>query len=305
MRRPLLVIILGPTAVGKTAVAVAVAQHFQTSVVSTDSRQLYREIPIGTAQPSAEELLAVPHFFIASHSIHEPLDAGSYAKAARAVLASEFAKHPVVVMAGGSGLYIDAVVNGFDELPTQDEKIRGELQQLFEEKGIAALQEELQRLDPVYFAQVDINNPARLIRAIEVCRVTGKPYSLLRSGKKEELPFDVVKIGLELPREELYDRINRRVFEMMKAGLEEEARSVYAFRQLPPLQTVGYREWFDHFDRKISHEKAVELVQQHSRNYAKRQMTYWRRDPEIVWFSPRDTKGIVAAIEQAQKQMER
>ncbi len=286
MSRPLLVVLLGPTAVGKTSVAVALAKHFHTAIVSADSRQFYKEIPVGTAQPSAEEQRAVPHFFIATHSVSETIDAGRYSREARALLEKEFAAHPVMILAGGSGLYIDAVINGFDDLPQQDAGLRSELQALYEEKGIAALQQELEKLDPEYFEKVDRNNPSRLIRAIEVCRLTGKKYSELRSGKSGALPFRVIKIGLELPREELYDRINRRVDVMIENGLEEEARAVYPLRTLNALQTVGYKELFDHFDGKTSKEQAIELIRQHTRNFAKRQMTWWRKDPEIRWFHP-------------------
>lgn len=286
MQKPLLVVVLGPTGVGKTAVAVALAQKFQAAILSADSRQFYKEIPIGTAQPSPEELNAVKHFFIADHTITDAIDAGRYGREARAILEQEFAKHRVVIMAGGSGLYIDAVVNGFDALPDADAAIREELQGAFEEKGIEALQEELKKLDPEFYEEIDRNNPSRLIRAIEVCRLSGKKYSELRVGKPDTLPFRVIKIGLDLPREELYDRINKRVDEMMKSGLEEEARTVFEHRKLNALQTVGYKELFDYFDGTITKEKAVELVKQHSRNYAKRQLTWWRRDDQIHWFNP-------------------
>jgi tRNA dimethylallyltransferase len=194
----------------------------------------------------------------------------------------------VVIMAGGSGLYIDAVVNGFDVLPDADAAMREELQNTFEEKGIEALQEELKKLDPEFYEEIDKNNPSRLIRAIEVCRLSGKKYSDLRMGKQEELPFNVLKIGLDLPREELYARINLRVDDMMERGLEKEAKTVYPNRKLNALQTVGYKELFDYFDGIITKEKAVELIKQHSRNYAKRQLTWWRRDETIIWFKPED-----------------
>ncbi len=292
MRKPLLVIVLGPTAVGKTSVAISLAKKFHAGILSADSRQLYREIPIGTAQPSKEELQSVPHFFIATHSIHDAVDAGRFGREARELLEKEFMKNKIVVMAGGSGLYIDAVINGFDELPDADVSIREELQNAFEEKGISVLQDELQKLDPEYFSQMDQQNPSRLIRAIEVCRLSGKKYSELRIGKTESLPFDVLKIGLDLPREELYERINSRVEEMMKNGLEEEARTVFPQRQLNALRTVGYKELFDYFDGNITKEKAVELIKQHSRNYAKRQLTWWRKDEAIKWFSPKEISAI-------------
>jgi tRNA dimethylallyltransferase len=296
---PLLVVICGPTAVGKTAVAAFLAKYFHTAVVSADSRQLYREIPIGTAQPSTEELQIAPHRLVASHSIHEALDAGSYSRECHRVLAEEFSRNPVVIMAGGSGLYIDAVINGFDELPERDEKLRAALQEAFAQKGIAYLQQELRELDPVYYEKVDRSNHSRLIRAIEVCRLTGKPYSSLRSGEKDEQPFHVVKIGLEMPRADLYARINRRVLLMMEEGLEAEARAVYPYRKLGPLHTVGYKELFDHFDGTISREKAVELIQQHTRNYAKRQVTWWRKDTSIHWFAPSETEKMIQLVEQA------
>lgn len=299
MSRPLLVVLCGPTAVGKTVVAVQLAVHFKTSVFSADSRQLYKEIPVGTAQPSAEELKQAPHFFIASHSIHQPLDAGSYARECRSKLEEEFRKHPVIIMAGGSGLYIDAVLNGFDDLPVQNEELRAELQSLFGAKGIAFLQEELKKLDPVYYETVDKENPSRLIRAIEVCRLSGKRYSDLRSGKKAELPFDVLKIGLELPREELYARIHRRVDQMLADGLEAEAKTVFPYRTLGPLNTVGYKEFFDYFEGKTDFKRAVELIAQHTRNYAKRQMTWWRKDISIHWFHPSATAQMITAIETA------
>lgn len=296
MHKPLLVIVLGPTAVGKTAVAISLAKKFQTCILSADSRQLYKELPIGTAMPTPMELQEVPHFFIATNSIHDAVDAGRYGREARAVLQEQFQKHSVIIMAGGSGLYIDAVVNGFDELPDADPKLRVELQQQFEQHGISVLQDELKKLDPDFFAEMDQQNPSRLIRAIEVCRLTGKKYSELRSGKSDELPFDVLKIGLDLPREELYARINARVEEMMKNGLEQEAKAVYAFREMNALRTVGYKELFEFFDGTISKARAVELIQQHSRNYAKRQLTWWRRDETIVWFRPSEISAMEELI---------
>ncbi len=292
MQRPLLVIILGPTAVGKTAVAIALAEKFKTCILSADSRQFYREIPIGTAQPSAAELNSVPHFFIATNSIIEQIDAGRFGREARALLVEKFKKNQIIIMAGGSGLYIDAVINGFDELPDSDLSIREELQISLEKNGISVLQSELEKLDPEYFAQVDKDNPARLIRAIEICRLSGKKYSELRLGKSAHLPFDVLKIGLDLPREELYDRINKRVDAMMENGLEDEARKVFPNRKLNSLQTVGYKELFDFFDGAITKERAIELIKQHSRNYAKRQLTWWRRDAEIKWYAPKEISEI-------------
>ncbi|CAN5765241.1 tRNA (adenosine(37)-N6)-dimethylallyltransferase MiaA [soil metagenome] len=296
MKKPLLVIVLGPTGVGKTAIAIALAKKFETCILSADSRQFYKEIPIGTAQPAAQELMEVKHYFIAENSIANPIDAGTYGREARKILAAEFKMHSIVIMAGGSGLYIDAAVNGFDVLPDADLAIREELQTRFELNGIETLQQELEKLDPEFYAEIDKNNPSRLIRAIEVCRLSGKKYSELRAGKQEDLPFDVLKIGLDLQREELYARINLRVDDMMERGLEEEAKAVFPNRKLNALQTVGYKELFDFFDGIITKEKAVELIKQHSRNYAKRQLTWWRRDVEIRWFKPSEISLIEELI---------
>ena len=298
MLKPLLVILLGPTAVGKTSLAIALAKRFNTVIFSADSRQLYKEIPIGTAQPTPEEIQEVAHFFIASNSITEHIDAGRYGKEARELLISEFKKHALIIMAGGSGLYMDAVINGFDELPDANPTIRAELNLEFQEKGISVLQDELKKLDPIYFAQVDQHNPARLMRAIEICRLSEKKYSELRIGKAESNAFEVLKIGLDLPREELYARINNRVEVMFENGLEEEARSVFPYRKMNALQTVGYKELFDYFDGHLTKEKAIELIKQHSRNYAKRQLTWWRRDTAITWFNPTQLKEIEILISQ-------
>lgn len=298
MLKPLLVILLGPTAVGKTSLAIALAKKFNTVIFSADSRQLYKEIPIGTAQPTPEEIQEVAHFFIASNSITEHIDAGRYGKEARELLISEFKKHALIIMAGGSGLYMDAVINGFDDLPDANPTIRAELNLEFQEKGISVLQDELKKLDPIYFAQVDQHNPARLMRAIEICRLSEKKYSELRIGKADSNAFEVLKIGLDLPREELYARINNRVEVMFENGLEEEARSVFPYRKMNALQTVGYKELFDYFDGQLTKEKAIELIKQHSRNYAKRQLTWWRRDTAITWFHPTQLKEIEILISQ-------
>ena len=298
MLKPLLVILLGPTAVGKTSLAIALAKRFNTVIFSADSRQLYKEIPIGTAQPTPQEIQEVAHFFVASNSITEHIDAGRYGKEARELLISEFKKHALIILAGGSGLYMDAVINGFDELPDANPTIRAELNLEFQEKGISVLQDELKKLDPIYFAQVDQHNPARLMRAIEICRLSEKKYSELRIGKAESNAFEVLKIGLDLPREELYARINNRVEVMFENGLEEEARLVFPYRKMNALQTVGYKELFDYFDGHLTKEKAIELIKQHSRNYAKRQLTWWRRDTAITWFNPTQLKEIEILISQ-------
>lgn len=296
MSAPLLVVVLGPTAVGKTSVAIQLAKHFRTEIISADSRQMFRELPIGTAAPSKEEMGGIPHHFIGNLSVAERCDAGQWAQQARIVLDELFKTQKVVICVGGSGLYIDALLNGMDELPERNDALRNELQNLFNEKGIESLQEKLRSLDPEYYQTVDIHNHKRLIRAIEVCMLSGEKYSDKRSGKQAALPFNVVKIGLEMDREKLYERINLRVDQMMAAGLENEARSVLEFRNNNALATVGYREMFDYIDGNTTLEKAVELIKQHSRNYAKRQMTWWRRDAQINWFGPHDIEEIITTI---------
>ncbi|MBI3510068.1 MAG: tRNA (adenosine(37)-N6)-dimethylallyltransferase MiaA [Bacteroidetes bacterium] len=296
MSKNLLVLITGPTGVGKSEIALKLALHFKTKIISADSRQFYREIPIGTAQPSAEELKLVPHFFIGDRSIREPLDAGAYAMEARALVQEEFRENNILILCGGSGLYIDALVNGFDELPVVPDEIRFEVRKKFEESGLESLRDELQQLDPEHYAQMDTRNHVRLMRAIEICRASGKKYSELRKGGKQENDFRVLLCCIDLPREELYARINTRVDVMMKNGLEEEAKKVLPFKNIPTLSTVGYKELFDFFEGKTTKEKAVELIQQHSRNYAKRQLTWWRNFPGVIWFSANDISLIKELI---------
>ncbi|MGL4596337.1 MAG: tRNA (adenosine(37)-N6)-dimethylallyltransferase MiaA, partial [Bacteroidia bacterium] len=276
--KPLLVIVAGPTAVGKTAVSIRLAKHFDTEILSADSRQFFREIPIGTAAPTAEEQAGVKHHFIGSHTITEAVDAGRFEREAMLVLDELFSRKKIVFVCGGSGLYIDALCNGFDALPLGNAEIRAALKKELETSGIETLQQELQASDPEYFAQVDQQNPARLIRALEIIRQSGKKYSELRSGKKVERPFQVLKIALDLDRVVLYERINQRVDAMVACGLEAEARAVLPYRNLNALRTVGYKECFDFFDGKTDWPTAVELIKQHSRNYAKRQGTWLRRD---------------------------
>ncbi|HTF05274.1 MAG TPA: tRNA (adenosine(37)-N6)-dimethylallyltransferase MiaA [Bacteroidia bacterium] len=297
MKVPLLVVVIGPTGVGKTPVAIQIATHFKTEIISADSRQMFRELPVGTAAPTLEEMKGVSHHFTGNLSVSEPMDAGQWAQQARVKIEELFQKHDLVVCAGGSGLYVNALLNGMDELPGKDENLREELGLEMEAQGIGSLQEKLKKLDPEFYAEIDVNNPKRLIRAIEVCILSGQKYSELRSGKNKELPFRVIKIGLDLPREELYERINARVDEMMKNGLEEEARSVLSHRNQNALATVGYREMFAYFDGETTLSEAVELIKQHSRNYAKRQMTWWRKDGEIRWFHPGKMDEIISTIE--------
>jgi len=292
-----LIVVVGATGSGKTDLSIRLARHYGAPIVSTDSRQIYRGLPIGTAQPSAEQLRAVEHHFIATHDITQDFNCGEFEVQALALLERLFATHDTVVAVGGSGLYVKALCEGMDDLPQADERLRAELAERMRREGVAALAEELRRLDPEYYDIVDKCNPARVQRALEVCLQTGMPYSRQRLGRRRERPFRIVKIGVDMPRDELYDRINRRTDYMMAEGLEEEARAVYPFRHLNSLQTVGYRELFDFFDGSISRDEAVELIKRNTRRYAKRQLTWFRRDREIHWFRPDDLSGIVGHID--------
>lgn len=292
-----LVVIVGPTGCGKTDLSIRLARHFHAPIISTDSRQFYRGLAIGTAQPTAEELAHAEHHFIASHALTDEINCGRYEVMALERLEQLFTEHDTVIAVGGSGLYVKALCEGMDDLPEADEALRAELMQQLETEGLASLCAELERLDPVYYAEVDRQNPARVLRAVEVCRQTGKPYSSLRTGSRRERPFRIVKIGVDLPREELYGRIDRRVEVMMEAGLEAEARAVYPYRRLNSLQTVGYKELFAHFDGTISREEAVALIQRNSRRYAKRQLTWFRRDEAVHWFRPDEDEAIIQQVE--------
>lgn len=292
-----LVVIVGPTGCGKTDLSIRLARYFCAPIISTDSRQFYRGLAIGTAQPTADELAQAEHHFIASHALTDEINCGRYEVMALERLEQLFAEHDTVIAVGGSGLYVKALCEGMDDLPEADEALRAELMQQLETEGVASLCAELERLDPVYYAEVDRLNPARVLRAVEVCRQTGKPYSSLRTGSRRERPFRILKIGVDLPREELYGRIDRRVELMMEAGLEAEARAVYPYRRLNSLQTVGYKELFAYFDGAISREEAVALIQRNSRRYAKRQLTWFRRDEAVHWFRPDEIKRIIQQVE--------
>lgn len=291
-----LIVIAGPTAAGKTALAIEVAKELKTAVVSADSRQLFREMQVGTARPSGQEMQDVNHYFMGSHSIADDYNVGRYEAEVLQLLSELYKEKDVVILCGGSGLYIDAVCNGLDELPQADEATREMLTTLLEEKGLSALQEMLKEKDPVYYRQVDLQNPHRLIRALEVCLISGKPYSQLRKGNKAKRDFRVIKIGVSMERNKLYERINQRVDEMMKSGLLEEARRVYPYRDRNALQTVGYKELFDHFEGKTDLRTAVELIKQNTRRFAKRQLTWFRRDGEITWFEPWQKDEVIGYI---------
>ncbi len=290
---PLLVVVAGPTAVGKTALGIALAKHFNSEIISADSRQFYREMTIGTAAPSDHELLQVKHHFVYHLSVGDSYNVSRFESDALALLDGLFRRNTVVFMVGGSGLYLNAVCHGIDSLPDPDPEIRRALKETLASDGIHALQDELNLLDPVYASQVDMFNPARLMRAIEICRATGVPYSDLRTNKSRQRPFRVLKVGIELPREILYERINRRVDMMMQSGLFEEALALYPLRHLNALNTVGYRELFDHFEGLTTLEFAVEKIKIHSRRYAKRQLTWFKKDPGYTWFRPDEIDDII------------
>lgn len=283
-----LVLLLGPTGVGKTELSLRVAEHYGCPILSCDSRQIFRGIPVGTAAPTAEEQARVKHYFVAVRELEEDYNAGRYERDALELMQELFRTHDILVMTGGSMLYADAVCNGLDDLPAVPAEIRAEVSRRYEEQGLAWLQSEVQRLDPAYWETVDRSNPARLAHCLELCMTTGRPYSSLRSGIVRQRPFRVLKIALTRPREELYERINRRVLQMVENGLVEEAEAVYPKRRLNSLQTVGYRELFAYMDGEYDLNRAIELIQQNTRHYAKRQMTWFKRDKQIQWLNADD-----------------
>ncbi|NML37935.1 tRNA (adenosine(37)-N6)-dimethylallyltransferase MiaA [Chitinophaga sp. G-6-1-13] len=287
------IIIAGPTASGKTALAIRLAQLYHTSVISADSRQCYREISIGTAKPTPEELAAVPHYFIDSHSIREEVNAGIYEQLALQYAREIFRDNDVAIMCGGTGLYIRAFCEGIDDMPAIPPGIRERLNAQYEEHGLAWLQEQLQLRDPAFYAGAETQNPQRLIRALEVLEATGHSIITFRTATKAQRDFRVIKIGVNLPKELLHENIHKRVDLMMDAGLIAEVESVVPYRQHNALRTVGYQEIFDHFDGKLSLEKAVEDIKTHTRQYAKRQLTWFRKDTEYHWFDPRYPEVIV------------
>ncbi len=280
-----LLIILGPTAVGKTDYSIETALRYGSPVISCDSRQIYKEMTIGTAVPDASQLAAVKHYFIHSHTVTELYTAGKYEIEALDLINRLFDEgHETLVMAGGSGFYVDALVNGLDDFPSADLQLRKELTDRLEAEGVESLRLELKALDPESYETIDIANGQRVVRALEVCLMTGKPFSSFKTAPKKKRDFEIEKIGLTRPRDVLYDRINRRVMQMIDQGLVDEVRSLTQYRDLAALQTVGYKEIFDWFDGTLdSLDRAVELIQRNTRRYAKRQMSYWGRDKDIRW----------------------
>lgn len=278
-----LVVLTGPTGVGKTELSLALAEHLGSPIINADSRQIYKELPIGTAAPTAAEQARVKHYFVGTHTLQQDYNAGMFERDVLALLDELFLTHDTVLMVGGAMMYIDAVCNGLDDIPAASPELRAQLQTSYQQQGLSWLQEEVQRRDPDYFAIVDQQNPQRLLHALEVCHASGRPYSTFRSGMRKKRSFDIIKVGLTRERDQLYARINARVEQMITDGLEAEARAVLPFRQHNSLQTVGYKEMFAFFDGRCTLPEAVSLIQQNSRHYAKRQLTWFRRDPLVHW----------------------
>lgn len=292
-----LIVIVGPTGAGKTAVSIALAKHFATEVISSDSRQIYKGMVIGTAAITPDEQEGVPHHFVGTLDVSDSFNAFEYEQQALRVMENSFHHHDTLVMCGGSMMYIDAVCKGIDKMPDVDLDIRDKLKQQLAEEGVEALSAQLKEVDKDYYHSVDIKNPARVIHGLEVFLTTGKPISSFRNNTAKERPFKITKIGVTLPREELYERINLRVDKMVEAGLVEEARRFYPYRDYNSLKTVGYRELFEYFDGKIPLEEAIRLIKRNSRHYAKKQLTWFRKDQSTQWFSPFETKAIISFLD--------
>lgn len=293
-----LIVIVGPTAIGKTALAIELARHFETEIISADSRQFFREMEIGTAKPSAEELAAAPHHFINSHSIQTLFSTGDFEVQALARLEELFRKKKILIMVGGSGLYIDAVCRGLDAMPETDLQIREQLNQLLATDGLAPIKKQLQELDPEYYEKVDQFNPQRMIRGLEFVLSTGQKLSSFYTNSDKQRPFGMIRIGLDMDRSALYERINLRVDQMMKNGLLDEVKSLQPYRQYNALNTVGYSELFDHLDGILSLDEATDKIKQNTRRFAKRQLTWFRRDRSTRWFEPGQTGPILSYLQE-------
>lgn len=297
MKKPTLIVLLGPTGVGKTELSLSIAEAYHTSIVSADSRQLYADIKIGTAAPTAEQLARVPHYFVGTLDLHDYYSAAQYEMEVLKKLEELFRENDVVVLTGGSMMYIDAVCKGIDDIPTVDNETRQLMLERYEQEGLERLCAELKLLDPEYYQIVDLKNHKRVIHALEICYMTGKTFTSFRTQTQKERPFKILKIGLKREREELYERINRRVDIMMEEGLLEEARRVYPFRQLNSLNTVGYKELFNYLDGTWELPFAIEKIKQNSRIYSRKQMTWFKRDQHITWFHPEDTAEIMSFLQ--------
>lgn len=292
-----LVVILGPTGVGKTELCLQIAQRYNSPIINADSRQIFAELPIGTAAPTEQQRRCVEHYFVGSHHIEDYYSAAMYEQDVIRLLEKLFKTHHVVVMSGGSMMYIDAVCQGIDDIPTIDESTRSLFKEKLNREGLPSLSEQLKELDPEYWKIVDKQNPRRVIHALEICHMTGKTYTSFRKNTKKERPFNIIKIGLNRPREELYNRINERVLLMMEQGLEDEARSVYPRRELNALNTVGYKELFAYMDGEISREEAIRQIQSNTRRYMRKQLTWFKKDETTQWFSPNNLEDIINCID--------
>ena len=293
-----LIVLIGPTGVGKTELSLSIAENYHTSILSADSRQLYADLKIGTAAPTPDQLARVPHYFVGTLQLTDYYSAAQYEADAIKKLDELFKEHEVVVLTGGSMMYVDAVCKGIDDIPTVDAETRQLMLERYEQEGLERLCAELKLLDPEYYQIVDLKNPKRVIHALEICYMTGKTYTSFRTRTPKERPFHILKIGLKREREELYDRINRRVDQMMEEGLLEEARRVYPYRHLNSLNTVGYKELFNYFDGEWTLPFAIEKIKQNSRIYSRKQMTWFKRDTDIMWFHPDQQEEILRFISQ-------
>ncbi len=298
MSQKTLIVLIGPTGVGKTELSLRLAEHFQTGIVSSDSRQLYADLKIGTAAPTAEQLNRVPHYLVGTLQLTDYYSAAQYEQEALAVLETQFEQRDVMILTGGSMMYVDAICKGIDDIPSIGAETREIMLQRYESEGLEKLCAELRLLDPEYYKIVDLRNHKRVIHALEICYMTGKTYTSFRTQQKKERPFRIIKIGLTRDRSELYDRINQRVDIMMQEGLLEEARSVYPYRELNSLNTVGYKELFQYLDGNWELPFAIEKIKQNSRIYSRKQMTWFKRDEEIQWFHPDQEKDILSYLQQ-------
>lgn len=291
-----LIVITGPTAVGKTALCLEIAKHFDIPIINADSRQIYRELRIGTAQPTKEQMQEVKHYFVGTLGLDDYYSASLFEQQVLECLEQQFRTNDYALLSGGSMMYIDAVCDGIDDIPTIDDETRTLMKQRLADEGLEALVDELRRLDPDYYEIVDRQNPRRVVHALEICVMTGKTYTSFRKREKRQRPFQIIKIGLNRPREELYDRINQRVDQMMADGLLEEARSLYPLRHLNALNTVGYKELFDHLEGRWPLEEAVERIKGNTHRYARKQLTWYKKDERMKWFHPQETEQIISYI---------
>lgn len=292
-----LVVVIGPTGVGKTELCLRVAEHYGTPIVNADSRQIFAELPIGTAAPTKEQQQRVEHFFVGTHHVDDYYSAAMYEHDAINTLNALFKTHDIVVLSGGSMMYVDAVCKGIDDIPTVDDRTRSLYKRRLNEEGLPALVAELKERDPQHWEIVDRNNPRRVVHALEICYMTGKTYSSFRTNTHKIRPFEILKIGIDRPREELYDRINKRVIDMMEKGLEKEAYAMYPRKGLNALNTVGYKEMFAYFDGLIARDEAIRQIQSNTRRYMRKQLTWFKKDTSIKWFSPDNVEDILNYID--------